>query len=95
MRNQALVSSLLNLGVENTSNWSEAVVKNFAKIKSDRSSQGYCCWKGDIAIVNSYYIGLLLSSEKRRRLKLEMLIFCQLEVHINVSGLALTKMHQP
>ena len=99
--NQALVSSLVaNLGVENTSNWSEAVVKNFARDPkgSDRDQvKAIAAGQGDIAIVNSYYIGLLLSSEKEEEIKAgkAVSVFFPNQddrgAHINVSGLALTK----
>ncbi len=99
--NQALVSSLVaNLGVENTSNWSEEVVKNFARDPkgSDRDQvKAIAAGQGDIAIVNSYYIGLLLSSEKEEEIKAgnAVSVFFPNQddrgAHINVSGLALTK----
>ena len=66
--NQALMSSLVaNLGSENTEKWSSAVVSNFARDPkgSDRDQvKAIAAGQGDIAIVNSYYIGLLLASEK-------------------------------
>ena len=66
--NQALMSSLVeNLGTENTTKWSEGVVSNFARDPkgSDRDQvKAIAAGQGDIAIVNSYYIGLLLSSQK-------------------------------
>ena len=66
--NQALMSSLVeNLGVENTTKWSEGLVSNFARDPkgSDRDQvKAIAAGQGDIAIVNSYYIGLLLSSQK-------------------------------
>ena len=64
--NQALMSSLVaNLGSENTEKWSSAVVSNFARDPkgSDRDQvKAIAAGQGDIAIVNSYYIGLLLAS---------------------------------
>ena len=64
--NQALMSSLVaNLGPDAVTSWSEAVVKNFARDPkgSDRDQvKAIAAGQGDIAIVNSYYVGLLLSS---------------------------------
>ena len=65
--NQALMSSIVaNLGSENTTEWSKGVVANFARNPkgNDRDQvKAIAAGQGDIAIVNSYYIGLLLSSE--------------------------------
>ena len=55
--------------------------------------------QGDLAVVNSYYIGLLLSSEKEEELKAGKSVGVffpnqgegQRGAHINVSGIALTK----
>ena len=99
--NQALMSSLVaNLGSENTENWSSAVVSNFARDPkgSDRDQvKAIAAGQGDIAIVNSYYIGLLLASEKEEEIKAgnAVSVFFPNQddrgAHINVSGLALTK----
>ena len=71
--NQALMSSLVaNLGADATENWSSAVVDNFARDPkgSDRDQvKAIAAGQGDIAIVNSYYIGLLRSSDKEEELK--------------------------
>ena len=70
--NQALLSSLVeNLGPEKATKWSEAVVANFARNPkgNDRDQvKAIAAGQGDIAIVNSYYIGLLLSSEKEEEI---------------------------
>ena len=101
--NQALMSSLVeNLGSENTSKWSEGVVTNFARDPkgSDRDQvKAIAAGQGDIAIVNSYYIGLLLSSLKEEEIKAGKAVSVffpnqgenQRGAHINISGLALTK----
>ena len=66
--NQALMSSLVaNLGSEKATAWSEGVVTNFARDPkgSDRDQvRAIAAGQGDVAIVNSYYIGILLSSDK-------------------------------
>ena len=101
--NQALMSSLVeNLGSEETTKWSESVVANFARNPkgNDRDQvKAIAAGQGDIAIVNSYYIGLLLSSEKEEEInacKAVSVFFPnqgegERGAHINVSGIALTK----
>ena len=101
--NQALMSSLVaNLGPDAVTSWSEAVVKNFARDPkgSDRDQvKAIAAGQGDIAIVNSYYIGLLLSSEKEEEISAgnSVSVFFPNQgegergAHINVSGIALAK----
>ena len=101
--NQALMSSLLaNLGPEAVTSWSEAVVKNFARDPkgSDRDQvKAIAAGQGDIAIVNSYYIGLLLASEKEEEINAGKAVSVffpnqgdgERGAHINVSGIALAK----
>ena len=101
--NQALMSSLVeNLGTENTTKWSEGVVSNFARDPkgSDRDQvKAIAAGQGDIAIVNSYYIGLLLSSQKDEEINAGNAVSVffpnqadnERGAHINISGLALTK----
>jgi iron(III) transport system substrate-binding protein len=101
--NQALMSSLVeNLGSENTTKWSEGVVSNFARDPkgSDRDQvKAIAAGQGDIAIVNSYYIGLLLSSQKEEEISAGNAVSVffpnqgenERGAHINISGLALTK----
>ena len=101
--NQALMSSLVeNLGIENTTKWSEGLVSNFARDPkgSDRDQvKAIAAGQGDIAIVNSYYIGLLLSSEKDEEINAGNAVSVffpnqadnERGAHINISGLALTK----
>ena len=101
--NQALMSSLVeNLGTENTTKWSEGVVSNFARDPkgSDRDQvKAIAAGQGDIAIVNSYYIGLLLSSSKDEEINAGNAVSVffpnqadkERGAHVNISGLALTK----
>lgn len=99
--NQALMSSIVaNLGSDVASKWSNAVVQNFARDPkgSDRDQvKAIAAGQGDIAIVNSYYIGLLLSSQKEEELnagKAVSVFFPNQNdrgSHINVSGIGLTK----
>jgi iron(III) transport system substrate-binding protein len=101
--NQALMSSLYaNLGKEAVTDWSANVVANFARDPkgNDRDQvKAIAAGQGDIAIVNSYYIGLLLSSEKQSEVdagKAVSVFFPNQEnnergTHINISGFAMTK----
>ena len=101
--NQALMSSLIaNLGPDAVTSWSEAVVKNFARDPkgSDRDQvKAIAAGQGDIAIVNSYYIGLLLASEKEEEINAGKAVSVffpnqgdgERGAHINVSGIALAK----
>ena len=101
--NQALMSSLVaNLGSDAVTSWSEAVVKNFARDPkgSDRDQvKAIAAGQGDIAIVNSYYIGLLLASQKEEEINAGKAVSVffpnqgdgERGAHINVSGIALAK----
>ena len=101
--NQALMSSLVaNLGPDAVTSWSEAVVKNFARDPkgSDRDQvKAIAAGQGDIAIVNSYYIGLLLASQKEEEINAGKAVSVffpnqgdgERGAHINVSGIALAK----
>jgi len=101
--NQALLSSLVaNLGEDATQNWTKAVVSNFARDPkgNDRDQvKAIAAGQGDVAIVNSYYIGLLLSSENEEEVNAGKSISVffpnqgdgQRGSHINVSGVAIAK----
>ena len=100
--NQALMSSLVaNLGSKKAGEWSRGVVANFARDPkgSDRDQvRAIAAGQGDVAIVNSYYIGILLSSEKDQDVSagnsVEVFFPNQGEnergSHINVSAIGLT-----
>ena len=101
--NQALMSSIIaNKGSELALEWSKKIVKNFARDPkgNDRDQvKAIASGQGDIAIVNSYYIGLLLSSDKEEELKAGNAVSVffpnqginESGSHINVSGIGLTK----
>ena len=101
--NQALMSSIVaNLGSDMASNWSEGIVKNFARDPkgNDRDQvKAIAAGQGDLAIVNSYYIGLLLSSKNEEEINAgkSVSVFFPNQgknergSHINVSGIGLTK----
>ena len=101
--NQALMSSIVaNKGVERAKKWSYDLVKNFARDPkgSDRDQvKAIAAGQGDLAIVNSYYIGLLLSSKNEEELNAgnSVSVFFpnqgedQSGSHINISGIGLAK----
>jgi iron(III) transport system substrate-binding protein len=101
--NQALMSSIIaHKGSEFALDWSKKIVKNFARDPkgNDRDQvKAIASGQGDVAIVNSYYIGLLLSSDKEEELKAGKAVSVffpnqginESGSHINVSGIGLTK----
>tara|TARA_B100001093_G_scaffold129845_1_gene122459 strand:- start:2691 stop:3680 length:990 start_codon:yes stop_codon:yes gene_type:complete len=101
--NQALMSSLVaNLGSDVASKWSEGIINNFARDPkgNDRDQvKAIAAGQGDVAIVNSYYIGLLLSSDKEEEKKAgnSVSVFFPNQgdddrgSHINISGIGLAK----
>ena len=101
--NQALLSSIVaNRGEDAATSWASELVKNFARDPkgNDRDQvKAITAGQGDLAIVNSYYIGLLLSSENVEEIKAgnSVGVFFpnqgedETGSHINVSGIGLTK----
>ena len=101
--NQALMASIIaNNGVEKARNWSKGIIANLARSpKGNDRDQVKAIYSGlgDVAIVNSYYIGLLLSSEKEEERKAgeSVSVFFpnqgenQRGTHVNISGVAITK----
>ena len=101
--NQALLSSIIaNTGEESASKWTSKLVKNFARDPkgNDRDQvKAITAGQGDLAIVNSYYIGLLLSSENEEEIKAGKSVGVffpnqgedESGSHINVSGIGLAK----
>ena len=101
--NQALLSSIVaNKGPEAASEWASKLVSNFARDPkgSDRDQvKAIAAGQGDVAIVNSYYIGLLLSSDDEEQFKAVEAVGVffpnqgenQRGSHINISGIGLAK----
>ncbi|MDG2396910.1 MAG: Fe(3+) ABC transporter substrate-binding protein [Flavobacteriaceae bacterium] len=101
--NQALMASIIaNDGIESASKWSKGIVENFARNPkgNDRDQvKAIASGQGDIAIVNSYYIGLLLSSKNDDEINAGKAVSVffpnqgedERGSHINVSGIGLTK----
>lgn len=102
--NQSLLASLIaNQGQEFAENWAKGVVKNMARSPkgNDRDQvKAVANNEGDLAIVNTYYIGKLLNSEDKNELEAGNsvnIFFPNQETtgtHINVSGIGVAK-HSP
>lgn len=102
MYNQSLVASLIsNNGIENTEIWGKGLISNFARKPqgNDRSQiMAVANEEADLAIANSYYIGLMLSgtkgSEQLEAAKKVSIHFPNQNnrgAHINISGAGILK----
>ena len=102
MYNQSLVASLIaNNGVDATEKWAHRFVGNFARKPegNDRAQiMAVANGEADIAVANSYYIGLMLSGKKgeeqqaaARKVELHFPGQDGRGAHINVSGAGLMK----
>ena len=102
MYNQSLVASLIeNIGEEATEKWDKKLVSNFArKPQGNDRSQIIAVANGeaDLAIANSYYIGIMLSGsagqEQLEAAKKVKMIFPNQDnrgAHINISGAGILK----
>mgnify|MGYP001158112252 FL=1 len=101
--NQALMSSIVaHKGEDYALNWANMIVSNFARDPkgNDRDQvRAISANVGDIAIVNSYYIGLLMSSQDSldRKVGESVNVFFpnqgenQSGAHVNISGIGLLK----
>lgn len=102
--NQSLMASIIaNTGEDNAKKWAEGMVKNFARTPkgNDRDQvKGILAGEGELAIVNTYYIGKLLNSKDSSEVKAGQavnLFFPNQDdrgTHINVSGIGVAK-HAP
>ena len=99
--NQSLLASMIAAnGVEAAEQWAAAVLANMARNPkgSDRDQvKAVAAGEGDLAIVNSYYIGLMLHDENEEEQKAaeQVGIFFPNQndrgTHINISGAGITK----
>jgi iron(III) transport system substrate-binding protein len=99
--NQTLMASLIaHLGEEAATQWAESVVENMAREPegNDRDQvKAVAAGLGDIAIVNTYYMGLLLNSSNAEEVEVakQMGVFFPNQqgrgTHVNVSGIAITQ----
>ncbi len=99
--NQSLLASIiLANGEEKAQEWVNGVVANMARNPkgSDRDQvKAVAAGEGDLAIVNTYYVGLMLNDEnpeERKAAEQVGIIFPNQDdrgTHVNVSGVAVTK----
>ena len=99
--NQSLMASMIaNIGEEAAAQWAAGILKNMARPPkgSDRDQmKAVAAGMGDLAIVNTYYVGKLLTSPDslERRVGQQMGIFFPNQegrgTHINVSGAGVAK----
>lgn len=99
--NQSLLSSIIIAdGMEEAKEWAQAVKNNMARTPkgSDRDQvKAVAAGEGDLAIVNTYYIGLMLNdknNEERKAGESVGIIFPNQDgrgTHINISGIGVTK----
>lgn len=101
MYNQSLLASFIELnGEEAAENWASGIVKNFARQPDggDRDqAKAIAAGTGDVAIMNTYYVGLLANSEdpEERKVAENIGVFFPNQetngTHVNISGIGLTK----
>lgn len=98
--NQSLLASFIaNKGKEEAKAWAKGMVRNMARTPagSDRDQmRAVAAGVGDVAVVNTYYLGKLLNSDKKSDVAVgeRMKIFFPNQegrgTHINISGIGLT-----
>jgi len=102
MYNQSLVASLIsNNGIQKTETWAQGFISNFARKPqgNDRSQIiAVANEEADLAIANSYYIGLMLSGSKgsdqleaAKKVKMHFPNQENRGTHINISGAGILK----
>jgi len=99
--NQSLLASFIaSQGEEKAKDWAKGLVNNMARTPagSDRDQmKAVVAGIGDVAIVNTYYVGKLLNSKKKNEVMVgkKMGVFFPNQTgrgtHINISGIAMTK----
>lgn len=99
--NQSLVASFIEVnGEEATKQWAEGLVHNFARDPkgNDRDQiKAVAAGEADVAIVNSYYIGVMMNSDKpeEKEAVAKVAVFFPNQettgTHVNVSGAGILK----
>jgi iron(III) transport system substrate-binding protein len=99
--NQSLLASIIaHHGKEGAEQWAAGLLENMARSPkgSDRDQvKAVASGEGDVAIVNTYYIGIMLNdaNEEERKAADKISIFFPNQsdrgTHINISGAAVTK----
>lgn len=98
---QSLLASMIALNGEEAANqWAAGIVANLARAPKggDRDqAKAIAAGEGDIAIMNTYYLGQMLNStdEEERKVAEQLAVFFPNQestgTHVNVSGVALVK----
>jgi len=99
--NQSLLASFIALnGEQKALEWAQGIVKNMARPPegADRDqAKAIAAGIGDVALVNTYYVGLLINSKDPEEVKVgkSVGVFFPNQsttgTHINISGVGLTK----
>ena len=99
--NQSLLASFIELnGEKQAEEWAKGIVNNFARQPDggDRDqAKAIAAGIGDVAIMNTYYVGLLANSEDPEEVKVadSIGVFFPNQdttgTHVNISGIGLTK----
>ena len=99
--NQSLLASFIaSQGEEKAKEWAKGIVNNMARTPagSDRDQmKAVVAGVGDVAIVNTYYVGKLLNSKKKNEVYVgkKIGVFFPNQsgrgTHVNISGIAMTK----
>lgn len=99
--NQSLLASFIILdGEEKAKAWAEGIVKNFAREPNgnDRDqAKAIVAGEGDVAIMNTYYMGLLANSDDAEEMKVGEAVGVffpnqdSTGAHLNISGAGVTK----
>lgn len=95
--NQSLLASFIELnGEEAAKKWAEGIVSNMARDPkgNDRDQvKAIAAGEGNIAILNSYYIGRMIHSEDPEEVKAveKVGIFFPENTHMNISGVVMNK----
>ncbi len=101
--NQSLLASFIaNDGIDSATTWAKGIVSNVARTPkgNDRDQmKAIAAGIGDIAVVNTYYVGKLLNSKKSNEVEVGKLMAVffpnqgknERGAHINISGAGVTK----
>jgi len=95
--NQSLLASIIEIhGEEKAREWAQGIVENMARTPkgNDRAqATAVVAGEGDLAIMNTYYIGKMINSSNEEEVKVaeNVGIYFPEKTHINISGVGLTK----
>jgi len=95
--NQSLLASIIEIhGEEKAKEWAQGIVANMARAPkgNDRAqATAVVAGEGDLAIMNTYYIGKMINSSNEEEVKVaeNVGIYFPEKTHINISGVGLTK----